>query len=325
MARKILQDTDFGRTQIQNVVLQILGSNPSSPEEGLFYYNSALDAIVWYDGTTWINPRSRDSHTGTQLASTISNFDAAVRLNRLDQMAAPTGDVSMGTHKLTNVATPTADSDAATKGYVDAAVNGTDWKNSVRMATTANIALTGLQTLDGITGAANDRVLVKNQTAGQDNGLYEMRSGAWVRTTDADSNAEVTPNLAVFVEEGSTQADTQWRITTNGPIVLGTTAIAFGQIGAGSSYTGDAGVIVSGNVISLDPAVAVRKFAANVGAGATVAINHNLNTLDVAVQVFEIATGATVECEVTRTSVNQVTLDFADAVDADDYRVVVHG
>lgn len=326
MAKKILSAYDFGKNEIQNAVIQVLASAPSSPVEGQIYYDSVAQSILHRGSAAWINPRDRATHIGTQVASTISNFDTQVRTNRLDQMATPTADVALGGMKITGLANPTSAQDAATKAYVDGAVNGTDWKQSVRIATTANLgALSGLTAIDGITPVVGDRILVKDQSAGAANGIYVAASGAWTRATDADADAEVTSGLAVMVTEGTVNADSQWRLTTNDPIVVGTTALSFAQMGAGSSYTEGTGIDISGNVISIDTAVTVRKFAQNVGSGTSVAITHGLNTLDVLVQVVEISTGATVECDVVRNSVNQVTLGFAASVTADVYRVVVHG
>lgn len=125
----------------------------------------------------------------------------------------------------------------ATREYVDSAIvsamNKLDQKQSVRAATTANITLSGLQTLDGVALAAGDRVLVKNQTNAPDNGIYLAASGAWKRAGDADASAEVTPNLTVAVEEGSILADSIWQLTTNAPIALGTTALVFQNITTG--------------------------------------------------------------------------------------------
>jgi phage-related tail fiber protein len=170
-------------------------------------------------------------------------------------------------------------------------------------------------------------VLVKDQTTGSANGIYLAASGAWTRSLDADINAEVTAGLSVMVTEGTTLADTQWRLTTNDAVVVGTTALVFAQIGAGSSYTSGTGINVAGNVINIDTAVTVRKFAQTVGDGSAVsiAVTHGLNTLDVQVQVYELATGATVECDVTRNSVNQVTVGFTTAPASNTLRVLVQG
>lgn len=125
----------------------------------------------------------------------------------------------------------------ATREYVDSRIfeelGKLDTKQSVRVASTANIVLSGLQTLDGVALVDGDRVLVKNQTAAKDNGLYVAAAGSWSRSLDADNNAEVTSALLVSVEQGTTQADTRWQLVTDGSIVLGTTALAFQNITQG--------------------------------------------------------------------------------------------
>lgn len=98
-----------------------------------------------------------------------------------------------------------------------------DSKQSVRVATTANITLAGPQAIDGVAVVAGDRVLVKNQTAAKDNGIYIAAVATWVRAKDADVSAEVTSALSVSVEQGATLADTCWQLVTDGVIVLGTT------------------------------------------------------------------------------------------------------
>lgn len=108
-----------------------------------------------------------------------------------------------------------------------------DSKQSVRVATTANITLAGPQTIDGIAVVAGDRVLVKNQTAAKDNGIYVAAVAAWVRAKDADVSADVTSGLIVSVEQGATLADTRWQLITDGAIVLSTTALTFQNVTQG--------------------------------------------------------------------------------------------
>lgn len=327
MARKFLVAIDLARNEIQNAVAQVLAADPSTPVPGQFYYNSSSGRVLFRNASSFLDYTARANHTGTQLAATISDLGTTIQAFRLDQFAAPTAVVSLNNQRITNLAAPIADTDAATKGYVDAAVNGTDWKQSVRVATTANITLSGLQTVDGVSLAVNDSVLVKDQSTGSQNGLYLAQSGAWTRRSDADVNAEVTAGLSVMVTEGTTNADSQWRLTTNDTIVIGTTSLTFAQIGAGSSYVGGTGIIVAGNTISVDPVVVVRKFAQTIGNGAltSIAVTHGLNTLDVNVQVYEVATGETVECDVTRTSTSQVTVGFVVAPTTNSIRVIVQG
>lgn len=125
----------------------------------------------------------------------------------------------------------------ATREYVDQRIMEElyklDSKQSVRVATTVNIALAGLLTIDGIALVAGDRVLVKNQTVAKDNGLYVAAAGVWKRAEDADTNAEVTSALLVSVEQGATLADTRWQLVTDGVIVLGSTALTFQNVTQG--------------------------------------------------------------------------------------------
>jgi hypothetical protein len=120
---------------------------------------------------------------------------------------------------------------AATIDYVDNKFNEFDYKKSVRVATTANTALSGLLTIDGVTLVAGDRVLVRKNTTGSENGIYTAASGAWARATDADTSSKVTPGLMVTVEEGAVNADAVFILSTNRTIILGTTSLAFLRVG----------------------------------------------------------------------------------------------
>ena len=112
-----------------------------------------------------------------------------------------------------------------------------DRKESVRVATTANITLSGAQTIDSVSVVAGDRVLVKNQTTGSENGIYVCAAGAWARAADADTNDKVTAGMFTLVAEGGISADTLWVLTTNDPITLGTTALSFSQLSGSGATT----------------------------------------------------------------------------------------
>ena len=185
-------------------------------------------------------------------ASKVSDFDSTVQANRLDEMANPTASVDLNSQKITNLATPTAASDAATKGYVDAAQQGLDVKDSVKAATTANITLSGTQTVDGVALSVGDRVLVKNQTTGSENGIYVVASSGWSRAADADADSEVTAGLFTFVEEGTVNGDAGFSLTTNGSITVGTTALSFSQFSGAGNITGGDGIQKSGSELSID-------------------------------------------------------------------------
>ncbi len=120
----------------------------------------------------------------------------------------------------------------ASRAFVRAELEKLDSKQSVRVATTANIALTGLQTIDGVALSAGDRVLVKNQGTASQNGIYVASTGAWARAGDADASLEVTPGMLVPVEQGATNGDSLWQLVTDAPITLGTTGLTF-EIAAG--------------------------------------------------------------------------------------------
>lgn len=120
----------------------------------------------------------------------------------------------------------------ATREYVDTSVIEAlarlDFKHSVLVATTANIALNGIQTVDGVLLTADARVLVKDQAQAKDNGIYVVpANGAWKRAQDADASIEVTPGLFVAIEKGTVNGDSVWQLATDAPIVLGTTPLTF--------------------------------------------------------------------------------------------------
>lgn len=178
-------------------------------------------------------PSTADNSTLLATTAFVKAQGYLTTSSTLNALAAATGNYSMGGNKITNLGTPTADTDAATKAYVDAARAGLDVKLSVRAATTANITLSGTQTIDGVAVAAGDRVLVKNQSTASANGIYVVAAGSWTRATDADSDAEVHAGMFTFVTEGTTNADTGWVLTQNDPITVGTTSLAFTQFSGG--------------------------------------------------------------------------------------------
>jgi hypothetical protein len=157
-------------------------------------------------------------------------------------------------YRITNLVSPVNPQDAATKSYVDATKQGLDVKDSVRVATTGNITLSGTQTIDGIAVIAGDRVLVKDQTTGSQNGIYVVAAGTWSRSTDADTNADVTSGMFTFVEEGTLNADSGWVLTTNNPITLNTTALSFTQFSGAGQIVAGAGLTKTGNTINVETA-----------------------------------------------------------------------
>ena len=277
----------------------------------------------------------------------ISDFDTGVRTNRLDQMSAPTGNVDINSNKLTNVTDPTSAQDAATKAYVDAVKTGLDVKDSVKVATTANITLSGTQTIDGVAVSADERVLVKNQSTASENGIYDCKSGSWSRSSDFDANSEVTSGAFVFVEQGTVSADSGFVLTTDGSITVGSTSLSFTQFsGAGQITAGD-GLQKSGNALSADlkangglviesAEIALKLDASSItgtlaisdgGTGATsasaartalgVAIGSDVQAYDAQLDTFAGASSATATALVALTSTEVAILDGATVTTAE--------
>lgn len=200
----------------------------------------------------------------TLTASKISDFDTQVRTSRLDQMAVPTSDVSHNSTKITNLADPVNAQDAATKNYVDTNLQGLKPKQSVKAASTANVAsLSGPQTIDGISLVAGDRVLLKDQTAPATNGIYVIAASTWSRATDLDMWSEI-PSAYVFVEQGTTNADNGYVCTSDQGGTLGTTAITWVQFTGAGQISVNSPLSKAGNTISLGTVL-----VGNGGTGAT--------------------------------------------------------
>lgn len=235
----------------------------------------------------------RANHSGTQLHTTISDFDAGVQTNRLDQMAVPTSTVSMNSQRISNVLDPSSAQDVATKAYVDALSVGLDVKASVRVASIATVTVTYNSTggtsargqltampttLDGVSLAASDRILLKDQSTGAQNGIWVVTTlgsganGVWDRATDYDSDAEVTSGAFTFIEAG-TNAATGWVLSTLNPITIGGasgTALVYTKFSDAGAYVAGAGMTLSGttfNVIGTASRISVAADSIDIDSG----------------------------------------------------------
>jgi hypothetical protein len=248
--------------------------------------------------------------------------------------------------KVINVPTPTAAGDAVPKSYVDSAVEGLAWKDSARVGTQSNINLSSPgSTVDGITMASQDRVLVRNQSTQSQNGIYVWNgaSTAMTRSLDASTFAELEQAI-ITVEEG-TDAGTTWRQTQiNG--VIDTNNVIFTSFAAAAPAASEttAGIAELATQAEVDAGTddlrivtplklatwsgRLRKVSTSVGDGSATSyvVTHNLNTRDVIIRVFpNSGEYDDVEVDVQRTSTTTATLVFATAPASNAYRVVVLG
>ena len=289
MAQKFLTNLNLNQNQLINATFEVLASDPGSGNfEGRLIYNSTTDTIKVYANGAWRSlPHTIASGGGAGIAEALtvseSNGTITLTLNVADTDSAGLLPAAMwqmltdATEDATasklvkrdgngnaKVATPTDAAHIATKGYVDAARQGLDVKQSVKVATTAAVIFaTGLEngdTLDGVALATGDRILVKDQggpgVAHVDNGIYVVQaSGAPVRASDSNGTTdtgELKPGTFAFVEEGTVNSDKGFVLSTNGTITVGSTAIAWTQFSGAGSFTAGDGLSQSGNTINVN-------------------------------------------------------------------------
>ena len=212
----------------------------------------AIDSTVsTLTGTQTLTNKTMSGASNT--FSSIANSSLTNSAVTIGTTSIALGASSLTLGGLTTVAVtqdPIAALDLATKQYVDAVAQGLDPKASCVAATTANITLSGTQTIDGVALIAGDRCLVKDQSLSQNNGIYLVAAGAWTRSLDMDTWAEV-PGAFTFIEQGTTLADTGWVCTSNAGGTLGTTAIVFVQFAGVGSYTAGTGLTLTGTQFSI--------------------------------------------------------------------------
>ena len=251
-------------TESVTVPIGATGARPVSAVNGMLRYNTTTAVFEGYANGAWgaitTGTGVTSVGTGTGLTGgpitttgTISIANTGVTAGTYgSSLVVPVivvnaqGQITSATNTTINAVTlttgtisttPSNSTDIANKAYVDTVAQGLDTKASVVAGTTANITLSGAQTIDGIAVVATDRVLVKNQTAPADNGIYIASATAWSRAPDMDTWAEV-PGAYVFVETGSTLADTGWVCTSDAGGTIGVTAITWAQFsGAGSGVS----------------------------------------------------------------------------------------
>lgn len=250
--------------------------------------------------------------------------------------------VDLAGQKATNVATGTNASDAVNLAQLNAAVMGGDLKQSVKVKTTTQTTLFGLNAVNGYTPVAGDRILVTAQTDATQNGIYAAATGAWNRTADA-SQGTLSAGSLVTVEQGTVDSDTVWLLTSDDPLTVGTSTQTWTKWGGTAAYTAGVGILISAGVISvvvgagliadatsvrLDPNSTVfgrpRSYA--VPAGTNPVVTHDLNTQTLYSAVLWDISGATpvvVGAGLQATSTTTVTVPVTAA--ANQYRLTLVG
>ena len=299
----------------------------------------------------------QSSNAGT--ASTYSKGDhthgtpthngAAHSSISISDLAAATGTYSFGANLVQSSATPVGSNDLTNKSYVDSMAQGLSYKSPVRVVATANGTLASAfengDSVDGVTLATGDRILLAGQSTGSENGIYTVNaSGAPTRATDADANGEIRVGTVVYVRSGTADNTGLWVCTATAadPWVAGTSSstwsLYFGinttVAGAGLTATSDVlavgagtGITVNADDVAINTAVVVRKYATDVGdnSSTSITVTHNLGSRDVIVEVYDNTTPyAKQETDVLHATTNTVTLGFTNAPTSGQYRCVVH-
>lgn len=214
-----------------------------------------------------------------------------------------------------NVPIPTTGDQIANKDYVDnkiiSLIIEQDKKNAVRVASTSNIDTSSApNVVDGVTLVAGDRVALVGQTIPSQNGIYTVQTlgtgsnGVWIRSTDADSNSEVTSGMTFDVSEGTANGGSTWLLTTTDPITLNTTNLTFVRTNVGT----------------------VRKYTTTLTSGSSsYTVTHNLNTNFVNYSICETVSGLYPEgVVVTRSSTNALVFDFGENTSVN-HDITIHG
>lgn len=400
MPIKYLASIDLNKNELQNALVQVLASAPSSPSEGQIYYDSTLHQFGVRNNSTWVYLSAAVSNVITRAAAAANSGELIVSAgaDRTAQGFTTNGLLKIasgivasavaGTDYVTGTSTNTftnktfdaqgsgnslsnllltmfasgvidtdttlaANSDSklatqkAVKAYVDAISQGIRWKAPVRAASTGNgtlaTAFENGDTLDGVTLATGDRILLKDQTAGAENGIYTVNaSGAPTRATDADTAAEIL-GMVVDVMEGTVNADQAFILTNNATITLGTTALVyvdFIKANVPAATTSVAGKVVLATlaeteaksdtgkaVVPADLANFPIKKTFTIGDGSTTAIacTHSLGTKEVVVSVRQASDDAEVMADIVHTSTSVVTITFAVAPATNAIKVVIIG
>lgn len=373
-----------GSTEIDSAIVAV----DQGTINGGYYFTNVFKStdvvgttdMPWYRGVhengTWAIGISGNAATATKLATarTIAlsgdvtgsaSFDGSGNISIAATVAA--NSVALGTDTTGNyVAGLTAGSGISITGTAGEGWSPTvslqaldltlfptsNYKKSVRAATTANITLSGLQTVDTVVLAAGNRVLVKSQNAPRENGIYIVATGAWTRSVAADGSIEIDSAI-VAVDEGAVNGgyyftnvfkstdvvgttnmpwyravheNGTWGINVSGSAATLTTARTLTIGNTGKTFNGGANVAWTLAEIGVTSEFSNRKYVATFGDATNTAytITHNLGTRDLIIQLYDAATYDTIYADVARTSTNQATVTFSRPPGASAIRIVCY-
>lgn len=356
---------DMLTNEIRNHRLHTLSSTPGSPVEGQVYYNSTdkhphyindgptdkdLTDAEKLGGQTSAFHLARANHSGTQAASTVSDFDTQVRTNRLDQLSQPTASIPLNGQKFTGAANGSSPQDLATVAQVDQARQGIRSKAPVEVAASVNVTIAnpGTDTFQTITLANGEAILLPNQTTATEKGIYIFNGSgvAMTRRDDADSFDEIDGGTEVFVQGGDNSyagklvrqlaeltsfASQDWQVVGAGTTYTAGNGLTESPAGTFNVGAGT-GMVSNANDVALDTSLIPRMFSALVGDNAAATFNIAVGTHGLGagrkkiVQVYEEATGNEIGGVVDAIEADgDVLLAFATIPTTNQYRVNILG
>jgi hypothetical protein len=328
------------KLEIRNAKGHVLTTAPSSPAESQTFYHSVDGKYYYFNGSVWL-PFGITDHTdlsniGTnshaQIDSHIANTSNPHSVDKTDvglgnvdnvqqiPMSWVDTDVTLAANSDTKVA-----SQKAAKAYMDQLMRGRKWKDPVRVLIAYEETFSGTGTRDDVSLVAEDRVAVANADVDGKEGIWVVKSGAWVRAEDANTSALVE-GMAFGVAEGTAFKDSLWLLATDN-VVLDTTKLVFQQVAGAGLYTAGSGINLISNAFSASNIIP-RIHAADIGNGSAVSfvITHNFGTRDVAVRVRNNSSPYEfIEPDYEATSTNTVTVKFAVAPTSNQFRAIITG